>query len=900
MTTTPSTQQTDIIDAVQVSDPGSALIVLYEVEVEPNVYAYFTPFNETDLSEIKFPTLNGSTMNTYHAIPIEADGFDVSSTGAYNRPVLTVANISSLFSDNVGLDYEKLTGKTVIRRTTLAKYLVGGSAYTAGDKPIEFPRTVYRIDRIKEKNILQVQFELATPFDLPSVTLPRRKVFGGRCPWKYKGAHEEISEGNKVGGCTWSPDKGFFIRASLPDGTTFDSGYTPEQLEEAKESFPIFLTENDEYIVNKDQTVFYDITDNYPSNPTWDDGAGNATNVLIEIGQYFRTSDTATKIEPDGRTKTVTSIFRYWQATHNMDLSNASGGYTDVAGNEIKQGEMPSSASSYYREIRVYSLYDPVLSHAGYTQKQYNEYVISVDGITERYSIPFTDFSSISLTPNTFAYDLVKIGVYDSNFIVSGLSKNIFDLAAESYGAVENVSYVYNKGVLYIQNKGSAGGVELQTYDSISSTVKRVKSATVEPQTADNIHITNPGTGDKWVTGDICGKNIGSCSSRFQSSVIEYISPGPAGPAVPLEVKLNSAAAVTAGGYVQLQSQSNFDALPSQGTFREMVQFDFLHFLTSSNSSSTSAVQEDTVEANEDHGLFLNTILQGSAGNSDGWVDNTEYRFGFGGLNATNNNRITNFTMPNGSNLEIQPPAFYSSDPTGSETFQSMLFNNSHPLFSTNPYRGQGDAANFGHGNRTPVYNPFISQLYNAGISAFMDVTVANDPGIDDPGHPNYSTYLVYRDFISQFHNFFQYLTPSWRKVQGGTREIEIYYDSRTMWQGTDMLAPTPIQVPISFSIPASTAYQQFAYSLGNYAGAALGQFTDEYLAGGFTITEDDFLTGKLYLTDDRTETGNDIILPFREVGAYTSAGGVTQIEITKNSTIPLPFGGYPGSRRFQ
>ncbi len=37
MSNTPSTQQTDIINAVQVSDPGSALIVLYEVEVEPNV-----------------------------------------------------------------------------------------------------------------------------------------------------------------------------------------------------------------------------------------------------------------------------------------------------------------------------------------------------------------------------------------------------------------------------------------------------------------------------------------------------------------------------------------------------------------------------------------------------------------------------------------------------------------------------------------------------------------------------------------------------------------------------------------------------------------------------------------------------------------------------------------------
>ena len=898
-TTTPSTQQTDIIDAVQVSDPGSALIVLYEVEVEPNVYAYFTPFNETDLSEIKFPTLSGSAINTYHAIPIEADGFDISSTGAYNRPVLTVANISSLFSENVGLDYEKLTGKTVIRRTTLAKYLVGGSAYTSGDKPVEFPRTVYRIDRIKEKNILQVQFELATPFDLPSVTLPRRKVFGGRCPWKYKGAYEEISEGNRVGGCTWSPDKGFFIRAELPDGTTFDAGYTPEQLEQAKESFPIFLTENDEYILRKDETAFYDITDNYPATPTWDDGVGNTANYRIDIGQYFRTTDTATKIEPDGRTKTVTSIFRYWQATHNMDLSTLNpDGYIDPnTGDEIKQGEMPSPSSPYYREVRVYSLYDPLLSYAGYTQKQYNEYVSSIDGQTQAYSILLTDFISEG-TANTLIYDLTKLGILDGKFTVPGIARNIFDIGSESYGAVENVSYVYNKGNLYIQDKGNATNVTVQVYDSVSSTVKRVKSASVEPRSADNAHITNPGTGDKWVTGDVCGKNIGSCSSRFQSSVIEFIPPAPPQAAYPLTLALNAKDVVTANGYVQLPNQSIFDALPSQGTFRNMPFFDFLEFRIKMNLGTNSASEHT---ADDDHGRFLNTIIQDSAGNSDGWLDNAgssgDYRFGFGGLNAQIQFTYNKITDPYVSNMAIYPASFY---PSSHVTLTDMLFNNAHPLFSTNPYRGQGDPANFGHGNRTPVFNSFISELYNHSISAIMDFYVEQyGPDSNQPNHYNYSAYVAGMNHYAQFEQFIE-LTPSWRKVQGGTREIEIYYDSQTLNNGGPLFTSVYKDHPISLSQPASTAYQQFAYALGDYAGAAPGQFPDLYQGTSSPVTENDFLTGKLYLTDDKTETGNDIILPFTESGIYTSTGGVTQIEITKDSTIPLPFGGYPGSRRFQ
>lgn len=198
-TTAPSAKQTEIIDAVQVSDPGSALIVLYEVEYALDQYAYFTPFNDQSLQDIQFENKQGTLINTYSAIPIETDGFDVSNSGAYNRPLLTVANIDSLFADNTGgIDFEKLTGKKVIRRITLAKYLVGGSSYTAGS-PIEFPSSTYIIDRIKEKNILQVVFELATPFDLPGVMLPKRKIFGGRCPWKYKGAANYLSEGAKVG-----------------------------------------------------------------------------------------------------------------------------------------------------------------------------------------------------------------------------------------------------------------------------------------------------------------------------------------------------------------------------------------------------------------------------------------------------------------------------------------------------------------------------------------------------------------------------------------------------------------------------------------------------------------------------------------------------------------------------
>ena len=51
-----------------------------------------------------------------------------------------------------------------------------------------------------------VTFELAAPFDLAGIKLPRRVVIGGACPWKYQGASTTLTEANKEGGCSWRLD----------------------------------------------------------------------------------------------------------------------------------------------------------------------------------------------------------------------------------------------------------------------------------------------------------------------------------------------------------------------------------------------------------------------------------------------------------------------------------------------------------------------------------------------------------------------------------------------------------------------------------------------------------------------------------------------------------------------
>ena len=99
-----------------------------------------------------------------------------------------------------------------------------------------------------------------------------------------------------------------------------------------------------------------------------------------------------------------------------------------------------------------------------------------------------------------------------------------------------------------------------------------------------------------------------------------------------------------------------------------------------------------------------------------------------------------------------------------------------------------------------------------------------------------------------------------------------------------------PTKIPLNFSTPSSPAYQQFAYSNVGSGG------TDVFAA---RLTEKDFLTGKMYLTDDRTITGNDVRLamPWAAIGGASTTG---TLNVEPEESVTLPFGGFPGSRRFQ
>jgi lambda family phage minor tail protein L len=125
---------------------------------------------------------------TYYRLPIEASGFDYSSTGSLPRPKLTISNIGSsitaiLLSINIITPGNDLAGAKVVRIRTLKKYLDGE---VGADPHAKFPDEIWYVDRKANENRAAVEFELASKFDLAGVMLPRRQIIANVCQWQYR------------------------------------------------------------------------------------------------------------------------------------------------------------------------------------------------------------------------------------------------------------------------------------------------------------------------------------------------------------------------------------------------------------------------------------------------------------------------------------------------------------------------------------------------------------------------------------------------------------------------------------------------------------------------------------------------------------------------------------------
>ena len=322
---------TEIVEQAQKQEIDSAVIVLWELQLQGDEYVHFHAGVEEDFSTIQFRDREDSSIiNSYIALPVSAEGFEVQSDGPSQRPTITFANVLSTFgdalqlADGTVLTNKNLLGSKLYRRRTLYKYCYGQSG-DSPDRSIEYPIQMYFMDRIANETAEMIVFELASGFDLAGIMTPRRVITGNSCSWIYTGASSDKLAAERIGGCTWSEYGKIVDR----DGTVRT----------------VYFNKKDEPIVHIN-TV----------EATYSSGA------VVQDRIYRTTADPTAinfeKITSTGALAGAGTVYDYWQATRSTDTPGT-----------------PVDENANWRRVRVYNTYSASTTYNVYTDIDYNEYV---------------------------------------------------------------------------------------------------------------------------------------------------------------------------------------------------------------------------------------------------------------------------------------------------------------------------------------------------------------------------------------------------------------------------------------------------------------------------------------------------------------------------------------------
>jgi len=159
----------------------SGVISLYELDLTPiagsgGVYR-FCNCADTDGASVRFGGIY------YQAIAIAASGFEINTNGQLPTPTLRVSNVYGLTTSLVGA-VDDLVGAKLTRRRTLIKYLDG---QPSEDPDTAYPDDIWYIERKVREDKLEVEFQLASSFDLEGLQLPGRLQLANTCTWTYRG-----------------------------------------------------------------------------------------------------------------------------------------------------------------------------------------------------------------------------------------------------------------------------------------------------------------------------------------------------------------------------------------------------------------------------------------------------------------------------------------------------------------------------------------------------------------------------------------------------------------------------------------------------------------------------------------------------------------------------------------
>lgn len=347
-----------LIAALTTLTPGT-LVHMYEIEKADGSFIRFSSYNHANNNPIQMYDYNDNAqLNTYYTLPIHADGFEKNQSGAIARPKINIStatdstNPEVSFKKAVGTDFHSLLGKKVIRRTTMEKYLKGGSADTgAGSQPIEFSREVWIIDKVSSEDAMSIEFELNSPFDLDGVLVPKRTIVGNGCAWEYQGACPTKKESQKIGGCSWHTYGNYRSYNNVTKLT-------------------VYVNQDDHYILPNTSVV------------SWDSLTGN-----IVMNSLYSYNQSVTRMNANGSYSTVTKP-SYWQA--RVATTKANGG-------------TPTENNSNFVRAGVYDDYNSSTTYYAYTDDRFNDYVRKAEIINPPSTLGFPGSPSNGDTKELYA-----------------------------------------------------------------------------------------------------------------------------------------------------------------------------------------------------------------------------------------------------------------------------------------------------------------------------------------------------------------------------------------------------------------------------------------------------------------------------------------------------------------
>lgn len=125
--------------------------------------------------------------NEYAAYPINAEGFELSSSGPSNRPTLTLSNLYGLVTGIVA-DFGQGIGGKVVRRQVYAKFLdaVNFAGGNPNADPMQEAVSLYVIEQLKSLDDVTATFELALPIETDGARIPLLMITSDTCIWQYR------------------------------------------------------------------------------------------------------------------------------------------------------------------------------------------------------------------------------------------------------------------------------------------------------------------------------------------------------------------------------------------------------------------------------------------------------------------------------------------------------------------------------------------------------------------------------------------------------------------------------------------------------------------------------------------------------------------------------------------